>query len=104
MGGMYMNITMILKWMTGIFEAFLGIPFVGGLFIIGNGWAPLGVMLVLHIVTLVFSVKYMQNRYGSILGIITSLLGWIPFVGMGLHIATAICLIYDAAKPKTVYR
>ena len=99
-----MGIAIILKWVTGVFEALLGIPFLGGLFILANGWAPLGIMLVLHIVTLVFSVKYMQNKYGSILGILTSLIGWIPVVGMAMHIATGICLIYDAAKSKMVYR
>ncbi|MFH1054194.1 MAG: hypothetical protein V1740_07280 [Candidatus Woesearchaeota archaeon] len=55
-------------------------------------------MLVLHIVTLVLCNKAKAKRSGSILGIITSVLGWIPFVGWGLHVATAIMLWLSFAK------
>lgn len=97
-GGGNMNKSTILKWVTGGCEAFLGIPFIGGVFILTYTWTPLMVMLILHIITLVFSAKENENRYGSILGIVTSCLGWIPIVGMIMHIITAILLMVDAAK------
>src|SRR4051794_1565618 len=98
-----MSTATTLKWFTGVFEALLGIPVLGGAFIISNGWTPLFIMLVLHIVTLFFSFKEMQNKYGSILGIITSIIGWIPGVGMLMHIITALALLFDAAKSRSVY-
>lgn len=87
-----------MKWVTGFMEAFLGIPIVGGLFIISLGWTPLIIMFVLHIVTLILSNQNKEQSFGSILGIITSVLGWIPFLGMLLHIVTAIVLFISANK------
>ncbi len=55
-------------------------------------------MLALHIVTLVLTKKDGGDTTGSILGIITSCVAWIPFVGMVMHIITAIFLMIDASK------
>lgn len=99
-----MSISTILKWITGAFEGFLGIPILGGVFILSNGWTPLLVMFILHVITLIFSAKEMQNKHGSILGIITSLVGWIPVVGMIMHIVTALVLFIDAFRAKKAYR
>lgn len=87
-----------LKWVSGAFEAFLGIPVIGGTFIIANGWTPLLFMLVFHIVIVIFSNKNGNRAYGNILGIITSLLGWIPFVGMAFHMLSALVIFIDAAS------
>jgi predicted branched-subunit amino acid permease len=91
-----MRVSTILKWVTGGLEALLGIPILGGTLIIGLAWTPLIVMLILHIVTLVFSVRENEKKHGSILGIVTSCVAWIPFVGMTMHIITAIILMIDA--------
>jgi hypothetical protein len=99
-----MGTSTTLKWISGGLEAFLGIPILGGAIVIGFGWTPLLVMLVLHIVTLIFSVNEFQNKHGSIMGIITSLLAWIPVVGMILHIITGLILLIDAFRSKTRYR
>jgi hypothetical protein len=88
-----------MKWITGALEILLGIPVLGAAIVIGGAYVPLGVMLILHIVTLVLSVKNNEVKYGSILGIITSLVAWIPFVGMTLHIITGILLMVSAANP-----
>jgi hypothetical protein len=96
-----MGTSTILKWITGGLEAFLGVPILGGAIVIGFGWTPLLVMLVLHIVTLIFSVKEFQNKHGSILGIITSVLAWIPVVGMIMHMISGLLLIIDAYRSKT---
>jgi predicted branched-subunit amino acid permease len=92
----------ILKWVTGGLEALLGIPIIGGSIVIGFLWTPLLFMLILHIVALVFSAKENEKRHGNILGIVTSCLAWIPFLGMVMHIVTAIVLMIDAAKNEAV--
>ncbi|WP_156288518.1 hypothetical protein [Oceanobacillus salinisoli] len=95
-----MKISTILKWVSGGLEAFWGIPIIGGTIILAYAWMPLMVMLILHIVTLVFSVREREKFHGSILGIITSTIGWIPIVGMIMHIITAVFLLIDAYHSK----
>jgi hypothetical protein len=56
-------------------------------------------MLVLHIVTLLLTLKDGGSPVGSILGIVTSCIARIPFIGMIMHIITAIFLMVNAAKP-----
>lgn len=94
-----MSPSKILKWITGAAEGFLGIPFLGGMYIISHGWTPLIIMLVLHIITLAVTKKDGGSRGGSILGIITSCFGWIPVLGMVMHIITAIVLFFTALRP-----
>lgn len=94
-----MSVSRILKWVTGAFEAFLAIPLIGGAFIISLYWTPLLVMLILHIITLVLTKKDEGKSVGSILGIITSCVGWIPVVGMIMHILSAIFIMINAAQP-----
>ncbi|ENH96208.1 hypothetical protein J416_11912 [Gracilibacillus halophilus YIM-C55.5] len=94
-----MSPSRILKWVTGGLEALLGIPVLGGSIIIGLLWTPLAVMLILHIVTLVLTKKDGGTTTGSILGIVTSCVGMIPFVGMILHILSAIFLMINASQP-----
>ncbi|CAG9620487.1 hypothetical protein [Sutcliffiella rhizosphaerae] len=85
-----------LKWVTGGLEAFLAIPILGGSIVIGFGYAPLGIMLILHIVTLLFSIREGQKFHGSVWGIVTSCLAWIFLLGWLLHTITAILLFIDA--------
>jgi len=86
-----------LKWMGAAFEALLGIPALGGLFIISMGYTPLGFMLVFHIVVLVLSITRLKRiSVGPIVGITASVLGFIPFLGMMLHWVAAIVLAIDA--------
>jgi hypothetical protein len=96
------KISTILKWISGGLEAFLGIPVIGGSIILSMAWTPLFVMGIVHIVTLIFSIRDNENKYGSILGIITSVIGWIPFVGMVMHIITGVLLLIDAYRAKKV--
>jgi len=87
-----------LKWISGGLEALLGIPIIGGSIVIGFAWTPLLIMLVFHIVVLVFSNKVGVKANGNILGIVTSAIGWIPIVGMIMHILSAIFILVDAAS------
>ncbi|MFC7373257.1 hypothetical protein ACFQPF_16570 [Fictibacillus iocasae] len=93
-----MSPSRVMKWVTGGLEALLGIPVLGGTIVISLAWTPLVVMFVLHIITLVLTKKVNGASTGSILGIITSCVGWIPFVGMIMHILSAIFLMLDASK------
>lgn len=93
-----MKISTILKWVSGGLEALLGIPVIGGAFVLSMAWTPLMFMAILHIVTIIFSTRDGQAKAGNILGLITSLLGWIPFVGMIMHIISAILIMVDAYK------
>ncbi|WP_413376254.1 hypothetical protein [Alkalihalobacillus sp. 1P02AB] len=88
----------VMKWIFGGLEAFWGIPFIGGLIILSLAWIPLGIMLILHIIGLVFASKENRSKTGHILGILASALGWIPGVGMILHILAAIFLMIEAGK------
>lgn len=92
-----MSAARIMRLVTGGFEAFLAIPFIGGLFIMSQGYFPLVVMFVLHIITLILSKNNNSPTVGSIIGIITSLIAWIPFVGITMHIISAITLLITGA-------
>ncbi|KIL46816.1 hypothetical protein [Jeotgalibacillus campisalis] len=93
-----MKTSTTLKWVTGGLEAFFAIPFIGGIVIVSLSWAPLWIMLGLHIVTLIFSIRELEARTGSIVGIVASVIGFVPFVGFIMHIAASIILLIDAAK------
>lgn len=93
-----MKTSTTLKWVTGGLEAFFAIPVLGGSIILLTAYSPLWIMLALHIVTLIFSVREFEGRTGSIVGIVTSIVGWIPFVGFVMHLITSIILLIDASK------
>ncbi len=92
-----MSLSRILRYLTGGMEALLGIPLIGGSIVIGFGYTPLFVMFVLHIVTMVICSKERQDKSGSIVGVVTSCIAWIPFVGMIMHIITALILLISAS-------
>lgn len=87
-----------MKWVTGSFELLLAIPFLGGLIVMGSGYSVLGLAFILHAVTLVLSSRDKEPIYGSVVGIITSALAWIPILGWLLHLITAILLMVSAAQ------
>lgn len=82
----------ILKFIAGAFEAFLGIPIIGGIYIISSGYTPLFIMLCLHIAIVIIAKSHGQTAYGNVLGIVTSCLAWIPIIGMLLHMITSISI------------
>lgn len=88
----------VTKWVAGGIEALLGIPVLGASIILGLAWTPLFIMLVFHIVNLVLSKKENLPIAGSILGIVGNAIGWVPFVGMIMHILTAIFVMVEAYK------
>ncbi|MGX8236990.1 hypothetical protein [Exiguobacterium undae] len=86
-----------LKWVSGGLETALGIPLLGGLFIMGTGYTPLLFMLAFHIVVVVLTARAGRVSKGNIVGIVASTVGVIPVVGMLLHMAAAITILLDAA-------
>lgn len=97
-----MSLSKLMKWITGGGEALLGFPILGASIVMGNFYVPLFIMLILHIITLVITKNERGSTTGSVLGIITSCIAWIPLVGITMHILTAIVLITDAARPTQV--
>lgn len=93
---MKMKISVALMWITGLAEGLLAIPLIGGTFVISTGYAALGVMFLLHAVTLFFCFREYSPKSGSILGIITSLVAWIPLIGWAMHLLTAAVLLISA--------
>ncbi|HSJ39311.1 MAG TPA: hypothetical protein VK945_13975 [Planococcus sp. (in: firmicutes)] len=91
-----MKTSVALLWITGLAQAFLAIPLIGGSFVISTGYSALGVMFVLHAITLFFCFREYSPKAGSILGLITSTLAWIPLIGWALHLLTAIVLLISA--------
>ena len=102
-GGLKMSYSRILKWISGIFELVLAVPIVGGAIVMGSGYSALGFMLVLHAVTLILSLRNQEAIYGSVWGVLTSLLAWIPFVGWALHLIAAILLMISGSKKTKRY-
>lgn len=93
-----MSNSKVMKWITGGFELLLAIPLLGGIIVMGSGYTVLGLAFILHAVTLVLSARDKEPVYGSVLGIITSALAWIPILGWLLHLITAILLMISAAR------
>lgn len=79
-------------------EIGLGIPVLGASIILAFNWIPLLIMLCLHIITLVLARRDQTDLKGSVLGIVTSIVGIIPFVGMAMHLATGFLLLKDASN------
>ncbi|WP_181149542.1 hypothetical protein [Bacillus sp. MYb209] len=84
--------------LTAVCESVLGIPFLGGILVVASFWSALWIMLVAHIVALIIAHQSGASKLGSIMGIVASILGFIPFVGMILHIVTAIILWLEVAS------
>lgn len=89
-----------MKWVTAIAEGFLAIPIIGGAFVLSTNYTALGIMFVLHAITLVLSVREMQGKAASIFGMITSVVSVIPVLGWFLHLLTAIALFISAITAK----
>lgn len=87
-----------MKFITGSCEAILGIPIIGGLIVMGYGYTPLLIMAVLHIVAMYLSQKEGTSTTGSKIGLATSLIAWIPFVGMVMHIISAVFIFLELGK------
>ncbi|MNC24908.1 hypothetical protein D3C76_110160 [compost metagenome] len=85
----------LFKWGTFAYEAFLALPIIGGAFVVANAWVPLGVAFLLHAVAVVLLLKERGPIVGNAVGIVTSVVALIPFVGWIMHAITAIILLIE---------
>jgi hypothetical protein len=85
----------LFKWGTCVYEAFLALPVIGGLFIIANGWVPLAIAFLLHAVAIVILQRERKPFVGNVLGIITSILAFVPILGWIMHGITALVLLVE---------
>ena len=90
----------LLKWISAGIDSFLGIPVLGGAIILSTGWTPLGIMFIFHIVLVIFSSKAGEKAAGNVVGIITSVVGFIPILGMIMHLVTAAVIALEMAGQK----
>ncbi|TFB19210.1 hypothetical protein E3U55_10850 [Filobacillus milosensis] len=91
-------LTGILKLIASGIEFFLGIPFVGGVFILSSGWGALLFMLLFYIAILILSIYFGHAKWGAITGIAVSILAFIPFLGMVLHWIAFFVLLIDGIQ------
>ena len=91
-----MKVSRILMLVAAACELLLAIPLLGGWFVLATGWGALGFMFLLHLVTLVMAARDRVPYYGPIVGLVTSALGWVPFLGWALHLASGITLLVNA--------
>jgi hypothetical protein len=85
----------LFKWGTFAYEAFLALPFIGGAFVVANAWVPLGVAFLLHAIAVVILLRERGPVVGNVVGVVTSVVALIPFVGWIMHAITAIILLVE---------
>lgn len=93
-----MPTSQVLKLITAICETVLAVPVLWWTIVLSWLWLPLWVMLVLHIITLVFCVNEKEPIKWNISWIATSVLWFIPFLWMILHIVSAVLLWIDLSQ------
>lgn len=96
----------LFKWGTFAYEAFLALPFIGGAFVVANAWVPLGVAFLLHAVAVIILLRERGPVIGNAVGIVTSVVALIPFVGWIMHAITAVILLIEgltASRRNTRY-
>ncbi|WP_414044198.1 hypothetical protein [Macrococcus animalis] len=84
-------ILLILAFIMLFSEGFMGLPFLGGSYILSLGWAPLGSNITMYIIMLLITVLDRSNEARSslstiaMIGIIANAVAFIPVVGMFMH-------------------
>jgi hypothetical protein len=94
------SILRLYKTILGLAELFFGIPFLGGAIILAHAWVPLGVLIVLHFIGLVFSFFINKAKSGSLFGIIGNIIAFIPVIGMIMHILIGLVNVYQGLRNK----
>lgn len=97
---MKMSNLRLAKIIALIFEAALAVPLIGGTIVIGTGYAVLGVAFFIHLVVFILSLKLYGAKLGSILGMVTSVIAWIPVIGWLFHAITAIVYAIEVLAKK----
>ncbi|MBY9080021.1 hypothetical protein KIH86_21175 [Paenibacillus sp. HN-1] len=85
----------LFKWGTFAYEAFLALPIIGGAFVVANAWVPLGIAFLLHVVAIAVLYNERGRVAGNVLGVITSIIAFIPIIGWIMHGITALVLLIE---------
>jgi len=80
------SIVKILVLVMACLELFWGLPVIGGSIIVMLVWIPLIINLIVHIGLLIACIITGEKIAPSVMGIVASVVGFIPFVGMVLHL------------------
>lgn len=88
------------KIAIAIAELFLGIPFLGGIFVIVHGWIPLMVLFVMHIVGIFIANREYKSIIGHVLGAAGNAIAWIPFLGWISHLIIGIILLVEGLSDR----
>ncbi|GER67139.1 hypothetical protein BpJC7_09520 [Weizmannia acidilactici] len=92
------SLSQVYKLLLGLTELFFGIPFLGGAIILAHLWAPLGGLILLHIVGAVFAYAGGKAVWGHVFGIIGNVLAFIPVLGMILHICIGLTVFTQGLR------
>lgn len=94
-----MSRSRILKWVTGALEIVLAVPVVGISIVLGSNYIVLPFMFVFHLITLILTIKDRGAKTGSIVGMVSSCIAWLPIVAIAPHILAAFFLFVNATMP-----
>lgn len=86
------------KTIIGFLELFFGFPILGGLLILKMNYIPLLILFCLHVYGIILSKKFNENYLGHSIGIVTNLLGFIPILGMMMHLISGAINLFEASK------
>lgn len=92
------NVSVWAKGIAGGYEALLAIPVLGGIIVMSSGWQALSLAFTLHLAVLIISFLSKTSPVPSIIGLITSVVAYVPVIGWLLHTITAILYIVSAVK------
>lgn len=90
-----------LKMFTAGIETLLCLPYMWGFLNLNLVWFPLFIIFVLHIVTLVLSIKTWSPKNGSIAGVFINIIWWMPliwFFWRTMHLIAAVLLWIDFSQ------
>lgn len=88
----------VLKIVNGALECLWGFPFLGGTLVVSFLYIPLILMFIMHLICLILAGQSGKKISGPLIGVIGSVIGWIPFVGFVMHILAAVFNLVEGIK------
>ncbi|AYC28897.1 hypothetical protein [Paenisporosarcina cavernae] len=90
-----------LLYIALLVEGIMALPILGYIVAAGTAYLLLVVSFVIHVINFMYLSRWGANNRPAIMGIVSSVLGFIPFIGFVLHVITF--LMYLAAVQKREY-
>ncbi|WP_245799343.1 hypothetical protein [Virgibacillus siamensis] len=98
---MVLTLPRILKFISGGAEALLGIPIIGETIVITTNSGVLIIMFIFHLMTFLIARNEGGSVFGSLVGMVASIVGVFAFAGMLMHMAAALVLLVNASIRET---